>query len=133
MGKKKVGNQLRLPPQARTEKGTLTRMQEGSRGKACGQQSWYCLLNQTAKLIISPVSTVTEIREAISQLSEQDRYLLMAQLFATVPEPDENDPALLAALDEAIADDDADRVHSIEEVRAMIPQWISKLPSQQAP
>jgi len=34
MGKKKVGNQLRLPPQARTEKGTLSPQPQGSRGKA---------------------------------------------------------------------------------------------------
>jgi putative addiction module component (TIGR02574 family) len=34
MGKKKVGNQLRLPPQARTEKGILPLELEGSRGKA---------------------------------------------------------------------------------------------------
>jgi len=79
------------------------------------------------------MSTVTEIREAISKLNAQDRYLLMAQLFATMPEPDENDPELLAALDEALADEAAGRVHSIDEVRAMIPQWISKSPSPKEP
>ena len=79
------------------------------------------------------MSTVTEIREAINRLNEQDRYLLMAELFATMPEPDESDPALLAALDQAIADDDADRVYSIEEVRTMSDQWISKLRSPKAP
>jgi predicted transcriptional regulator len=79
------------------------------------------------------MSTVTEIREAISKLNARDRYLLMAELFATMPEPDENDPELLAALDEALADEAAGRVYSIEEVRAMIPQWISKSPSQKEP
>jgi predicted transcriptional regulator len=79
------------------------------------------------------MSTVTEIQEAISKLNAQDRYLLMAQLFATMPEPDENDPELLAALDEGLADEAAGRVYSIEEVRAMIPQWISKSPSQKEP
>jgi predicted transcriptional regulator len=79
------------------------------------------------------MSTVTEIREAISKLNAQDRYLLMAQLFATMPEPDENDPELLAALDEGLADEAAGRVYSIDEVRAMIPQWISKSPSQKEP
>ncbi len=79
------------------------------------------------------MSTVTEIREAISKLNTQDRYLLMAQLFATMQEPDENDPELLAALDEGLADEAAGRVYSIEEVRAMIPQWISKSPSQKKP
>jgi hypothetical protein len=76
------------------------------------------------------MSTVTEIQEAISKLNAQDRYLLMAQLFATMPEPDENDPELLAALDRGIADDDADRVYSVDEVRAMITQWTSRSPSQ---
>jgi hypothetical protein len=33
MGKKNGGNQLRLPPQARTEKGRLSPEPEGSRGK----------------------------------------------------------------------------------------------------
>ena len=79
------------------------------------------------------MSTVTEIREAISKLTEKERDLLMAELFATMPEPDENDPALLAALDKAIADDDADRVYSIEEVQTMSDQWISKLRSPKAP
>jgi predicted transcriptional regulator len=79
------------------------------------------------------MSTVTEIREAIGKLNAQDRYLLMAQLFATMPEPDENDPELLAALDEGLADEAAGRVYSIEEVRAMVPQWISKSPSQKEP
>ena len=82
---------------------------------------------------MASMSTVTEIREAISQLSEQDRYLLLAHLFATMPEPEENDPELLAALDEGLADEAAGRVYSIEEVRAMIPQWISKSPSPKDP
>jgi hypothetical protein len=79
------------------------------------------------------MSTVTEIREAISKLNAQDRYLLMAQLFATMPEPDESDPELLAALDRGIADDDADRVYSVDEVRTMITQWTSRSPSQKMP
>ncbi len=79
------------------------------------------------------MSTVTEIREAINQLNAQDRCLLVAELYAAMPEPNENDPDLLAALDRGIADDEADLVYSIEEIRAMIPQWISKLPSQKTP
>jgi hypothetical protein len=39
MGKKKVGNPLRLPPQARTEKGRLTPAPEGSRGKGLKPQT----------------------------------------------------------------------------------------------
>jgi hypothetical protein len=40
---------------------------------------------------------------------------------------DEGDPALLAALKEAIAYADAhpDEAKSVDEVRALIPQWIS--------
>jgi predicted transcriptional regulator len=79
------------------------------------------------------MSTVTEIRDAIGKLTDQDRYLLMTQLFVATPGPDKNDPALQAALDEALADMEAGRVHSIEEVRAMIPQWITKSPSRPKP
>jgi predicted transcriptional regulator len=56
----------------------------------------------------------------------------MTQLFATMPEPDENDPQWLAALDEGISDDEADRVSTIEEVRAKISQWTSKSSSPNA-
>jgi predicted transcriptional regulator len=79
------------------------------------------------------MSTVSEIREAIAQLSDKDRYLLMAELFATAPEPADDDPALLAALDEAEADVKAGRVYTVEEVRAMIPKWISESSSQSKP
>ncbi len=79
------------------------------------------------------MSTITEIREAIDKLNERDRSILMSQLFATLAEPDENDPELLAALDEALADEAAGRVHTVEEVRAMIPHWISKSPSPTEP
>jgi len=78
------------------------------------------------------MSTVGEIQEAISKLNEQDRTILLTQLFASAPQPDENDPALLAALDRAIADDDADDVISAEDVRKMIPKWISKSRSPEA-
>lgn len=79
------------------------------------------------------MSTVTEIREAISKLTEKERDLLMAELFATMPEPDENDPALLAAIDEGLADAEAGRVYSIEEVRIMSDKWISESSSRKKP
>ena len=79
------------------------------------------------------VSTLTEIREAIGQLDEQDRYLLIAELLANVPEPDENDPSLIEALARGVADDEADRVYSLEEVRVLIPQWITPSHSQKTP
>src|SRR2546426_7828440 len=45
---------------------------------------------------------------------------------------DDNDPALLAALKDAIAYADAhpDEAKSIDEVRALIPQWISESKSK---
>jgi len=38
---------------------------------------------------------------------------------------DANDPELDAALTRGIADVQARRVHSVEEVRSMIPEWIA--------
>ena len=48
---------------------------------------------------------------------------------------DDDDPALLASLREAIAYADAhpDEAKSIDEVRALIPQWISESKSQSRP
>ena len=48
---------------------------------------------------------------------------------------DDDDPALLAALQEAIAYADAhpDEAKSIDEVRALIPKWISESKSQTRP
>lgn len=45
---------------------------------------------------------------------------------------DDDDPALLAALKEAVAYADAhpDEAKSIDEVRALIPQWISESKSK---
>lgn len=81
---------------------------------------------------LAPMSTVTEIRAAIENLNEQDRNLLMADLLATMPLPHESDSAFLAALDRGIADDEADRVHSLEEVDALASKWISKSHSPKA-
>ena len=48
---------------------------------------------------------------------------------------DDDDPVLLAALQEAIAYADAhpDEAKSIDEVRALIPKWISESKSQTRP
>ncbi len=48
---------------------------------------------------------------------------------------DDDDPTLLASLKEAIAYADAhpDEAKSIDEVRALIPQWISESKSQARP
>ncbi len=63
------------------------------------------------------MSTVAEIQEAINQLNEQERSILLTQLFASAPQPDENSPELLASLDRGIADDETDNVVSADEVR----------------
>ncbi len=73
------------------------------------------------------MSTVAEIREAISKLSPEDQSLLAAEIFATIPLPHESDPAFLAKLDESLAAAEKGPIYTIEEVDAMIPQWISKL------
>jgi hypothetical protein len=78
------------------------------------------------------MSTVTEIREAINKLSPDDQSRLLGELFATIPMPHENDPEFLATLDRAIADDDADRVYTLEEVDAKVKEWTSKSPSPKA-
>ena len=72
------------------------------------------------------MSTVAEIKEAISKLSPEDQSLLAAEILATIPLPHESDPEFLASLDEAEEDIKAGRVYSVEEVRAMIPKWISE-------
>jgi predicted transcriptional regulator len=79
------------------------------------------------------MSTVTEIREAISKLSPEDQSLLAAEIFATIPLPHESDPAFLAAIDEGLADAEAGRVYSIEEVRTMSDKWISESSSRKEP
>jgi predicted transcriptional regulator len=78
------------------------------------------------------MSTVAEIREAISKLSPEDQSRLMAELFESIPLPQETDPAFLAALDRGIADDEADRVYSIEQVDTKVQEWISKSSSPKA-
>jgi hypothetical protein len=78
------------------------------------------------------MSTVAEIREAISKLSPDGQSRLAAEILATIPLPHENDPAFLAALDRGVADDEADRVYSIEQVDAKVQEWISKSSSPKA-
>jgi predicted transcriptional regulator len=56
----------------------------------------------------------------------------MADLKLDVPVTDvvEVDADTLAAIDRGIVDADTGRVRSIEEVRQLIPEWISKFKSQ---
>ena len=70
------------------------------------------------------MSTLQEIKAAIAHLPAREKAMLQAELFALEPEPD---PAQLeAALDRGLRDVEAGRVRPIEDVRAMIPGWISK-------
>ena len=71
------------------------------------------------------MSTLTEIKAAISQLDARDRALLAAE-FLAIDEPSANDPQLQAALARGLADVQAGRVRPAEEVRAMISTWVAK-------
>ena len=70
------------------------------------------------------MSTLHEIKTAIGHLNPRDKALLTAELFAMESEPDATE--LQAALDRGLRDVEAGRVRPIEDVRAIIPGWISK-------
>jgi len=70
------------------------------------------------------MSTLPEIKTALSHLNARDQAMLAAELFAMDLEPDPE--AWEAALQRGLQDVEAGRVHPIEEVKAKIPQWISK-------
>jgi predicted transcriptional regulator len=70
------------------------------------------------------MSTLQEIRTAIAHLDPREKAILTAELFAMEAEPDEKE--LEAALSRGLQDVAAGRVRSIEEVRDMIPRWVSK-------
>jgi hypothetical protein len=70
------------------------------------------------------MSTLQEIKAAIAHLNAHDKALLVAELFAMNAEPDE--AALEAALERGLKDVEAVRVRPVEELKSMIPRWISK-------
>jgi predicted transcriptional regulator len=70
------------------------------------------------------MSTLHEIKAAITHLDPREKAILMAELFAMVSEPDERE--LEAALERGLRDVEAGRVRPIKEVMDMIPGWISK-------
>ena len=76
------------------------------------------------------MSTVQEILTAVDKLTREELLGVDSRL-----SDDEGDPALLASLKEAIAYADAhpDEAKSIDEVRALIPQWISESKSPARP
>ena len=77
------------------------------------------------------MSTVQEILTAMNKLTLEELRVVKLGVDSRLAE-DDDDPALLAALKEAIAYADAhpDEAKSIDEVRALIPQWISESRSQ---
>ncbi|SRR5712692_10830348 len=75
-------------------------------------------------LKIYRLSTLQEIKTAIGNLNPRDKALLAAELFAMNTEPDEKE--LERSLERGLADVEAGRVRSIEEVKSMIPRWTSK-------
>ena len=69
------------------------------------------------------MSTLQEIKTAIAHLNSHDKALLAAELFAMNAEPDE--AALEATLERGLKDVEAGQVRPVEEVKSMIPRWIS--------
>jgi predicted transcriptional regulator len=70
------------------------------------------------------VSTLQEIKTAIAKLDPREKAILAAELFAMASGPDEVE--LEAALERGMRDVEGGRVRPIEEVRDMIPGWLSK-------
>jgi hypothetical protein len=77
------------------------------------------------------MSTVQEILSAMDKLTPEELRIVKLSAESRL-DNDDDDPALLAALQEAVADADAHpgEGKSIEEVRALIPEWISKSSSK---
>jgi hypothetical protein len=80
------------------------------------------------------MSTVHEILGAMDKLTREELRILKLGVDSRLAD-DDNDPALLASLKEAIAYADAHpaETKSIDEIRALIPQWISESKSQARP
>jgi hypothetical protein len=76
------------------------------------------------------MSTVQEILSAMDKLTPEELRIVKVGVESRLDEDD--DPALLAALQEAIADADAHpgEGKSVEEIRALIPKWISESRSE---
>ncbi len=70
------------------------------------------------------MSTLQEIKTAISHLNPHDKAVLTAELFAMDFEPEVKE--LESALQRGLQDVKVGHIRPIEEIKAMIPQWISK-------
>jgi hypothetical protein len=77
------------------------------------------------------MSTVQEILTAMDKLTREELRVVKLGVDSRLSD-DDGDPASLASLKEAIAYADAHpgEAKSIDEVRALIPQWISESESQ---
>lgn len=80
------------------------------------------------------MSTVQEILTAMDELTREELRIVKLGVDSRLSD-DDNDPALLAALKDAIAyaDTHPGEAKSIDAVRALIPQWISESKSQNRP
>ncbi len=80
------------------------------------------------------MGTVQEILTAMDKLTPEELRVVKLGVDSRLADNDD-DPALLAALKEAISYADAhpDEAKSIDEVRALIPQWISESESKTRP
>ncbi|MGE5214353.1 MAG: hypothetical protein ACM3NN_11755 [Nitrospirota bacterium] len=80
------------------------------------------------------MSTVQEILTAMDKLTPDELRIVKLGVDSRLSD-DDNDSELLAALQEAIAyaDTHPGEAKSIDEVRALIPQWISESKSQTRP
>ncbi len=77
------------------------------------------------------MSTVQEILTAIDKLTPEELHVVKLGVESRLID-DDDDPALLASLKQAIAYADAhpEEARSIDDVRALIPRWISESTSQ---
>lgn len=80
------------------------------------------------------MSTVQEILTAMDKLTPEELRVVKLGVDSRLVD-DDDDPPLHVALQEAIAYADAhpDEAKSIDEVRALIPKWISESKSQARP
>lgn len=78
--------------------------------------------------------SVHEILSAIDRLTGEELRIVKLGVDSRLAD-DDDDPELLDSLKEAIAHADAhpDEAKSIDEVRLLIPQWISELKSKTRP
>jgi hypothetical protein len=77
------------------------------------------------------MSTVQEILTAMDKLTAEELRIVKLGVDSRLSD-DDDDPALVAALQEAIAYADAhpNEAKSIDEVRTLIPKWISESKSK---